>query len=216
MEDEQGCHSEQDVSWQLREREIYGYPTDPRVLMVGLLAQLEKGLVGPDDVAEMHLWSSWRLLASASSQGDTTNHEPCNLQVIQLAVSIMDTLTRTHTNKEHRDTNEQTPKTPRTTEKMQWKCVKLYDEERREDRLQSGSKTVLSALETAKNACLARVIPGCDLFVSPSSCNHSRRRRLFGAVGCRFFTCRRTTEQEWRRKNKDFDTPASLASAPCS
>ena len=49
-----------------------GYPTDPRVLMVGLLAQPKKGLVGPDDVAELPLWS---LLAKASSQGETTNHE---------------------------------------------------------------------------------------------------------------------------------------------
>ena len=33
------------MSWQLREREINGYPTHPRDLMVGLLAQPEKGLV---------------------------------------------------------------------------------------------------------------------------------------------------------------------------
>ena len=48
--------------------EIWLTPTDPCVLMVGLLAQPEKGLVGPDDVAELQLWSSWRLLANASSQ----------------------------------------------------------------------------------------------------------------------------------------------------
>ena len=50
-------------------------PTEPRVLMVGLFAHPEEGLVGPDDVAELHFWSSSRLLAHASSQGDTTNHE---------------------------------------------------------------------------------------------------------------------------------------------
>ena len=44
-------------------------PTDPRVQMVGLLAQPEKGLVRPDDVAELQLWSSWRLLVNASCQG---------------------------------------------------------------------------------------------------------------------------------------------------
>ena len=43
-------------------------PTDSRVLMVVLLAQAEEGLVGPDDVAELHFWSSWRLLANASSR----------------------------------------------------------------------------------------------------------------------------------------------------
>ena len=48
--------------------EIWLTPTDPRVLMVGLLAQPEKGLVGPDDVAELQFWSSSRLLANASSQ----------------------------------------------------------------------------------------------------------------------------------------------------
>ena len=42
------------------------HPTDPRVLTVGLLAPLEKGLVGPDDVAELQHWSSWRLLAHPS------------------------------------------------------------------------------------------------------------------------------------------------------
>ena len=52
-----------------RMRKFNGYPTDPRVLMVGLLAQPEKGLVGPDDVAELQLWSSLRLLANASSEG---------------------------------------------------------------------------------------------------------------------------------------------------
>ena len=31
------------------------------------MAQPEKGLVRPDDVAELHFWSSWRLLANASS-----------------------------------------------------------------------------------------------------------------------------------------------------
>ena len=57
------------VDTQLGEWEINGKPlTDPRVLMVGLFAQPEKGLVGPDDVAELRLWSSWRLLANASSQ----------------------------------------------------------------------------------------------------------------------------------------------------
>ena len=49
--------------------------------MVGLLAQPEKGLVGPGDVAELYLWS-WRLLANASSQGDTTNHENCEIHEI--------------------------------------------------------------------------------------------------------------------------------------
>ena len=43
-------------------------PNRSRVLMVGLLAQPEKGLVGPDDVAELQFWSSSRLLANASSQ----------------------------------------------------------------------------------------------------------------------------------------------------
>ena len=56
MEDEQSCRFEQDVSWQLRESEINSYPTDPGILMVGLLAQLEEGLVGPDDAAELQLW----------------------------------------------------------------------------------------------------------------------------------------------------------------
>ena len=43
--------------------EIWLTPTDPRVLMVGLLAQPEKGLVRPDDVAELQLWSSWRIVS---------------------------------------------------------------------------------------------------------------------------------------------------------
>ena len=34
--------------------------TDPRVLMLGLLAQSEKVLIGPNDAAELHLWSCWR------------------------------------------------------------------------------------------------------------------------------------------------------------
>ena len=43
--------------------------------MVGLLAQPEEGLVGPSDVAELHLWSSWRLFANASSQGHNQPRE---------------------------------------------------------------------------------------------------------------------------------------------
>ena len=43
-------------------------PTDPCVLMVGLLAQREEGLVEPGDVAEQQFRSSWRLLAHSSSQ----------------------------------------------------------------------------------------------------------------------------------------------------
>ena len=66
--------------------EIWLTPTDPRVLMVWLLAQPEKGLVRPDDVAELHFWSNWRLLAHSSSQWDE-NHETVqnrNLSVKQV------------------------------------------------------------------------------------------------------------------------------------
>ena len=60
--------------------EIWLTPTDPRVLMVGLLAQPEQALVGPDDVAELQFWSSSRLLANASSKSvrrreHATKHE---------------------------------------------------------------------------------------------------------------------------------------------
>ena len=91
-------------------------------------------------------------MASASQRTyrrkGTTNQEnrekqrhPCNLQMKQLALSIMKTPTRTHTNKGgHRDTNEQAAKTSINLKKLRWKCVKLHDKERREDRLQSGLK----------------------------------------------------------------------------
>ena len=69
--------------------EINGYPTDPRVLMVGLLAQPEKRLVRPAGVC-----------LPTHCLKETINQP--NLQVIQLAVSIMEV---------HRDTNERTPKT---------------------------------------------------------------------------------------------------------
>ena len=36
--------------------EMWLTPTGPHVLMVGLLAQPEEGLVGPDDVAELQFW----------------------------------------------------------------------------------------------------------------------------------------------------------------
>ena len=42
--------------------------------LIGLLVQPKKRLVGPDDVAELHSWSSGRLLANVSSQWDK-NHE---------------------------------------------------------------------------------------------------------------------------------------------
>ena len=51
-------------------RQLRDKATDLRVLMLGLLVQPEKGLVQPNVMAELHLWSSWRLLANASSQGD--------------------------------------------------------------------------------------------------------------------------------------------------
>ena len=88
--------------------------TYPHVLMVG---QVEKGLVRPDAVAELHLWSTWRLLANASSQGDNqprTLRTQCNLQVKRLAVDILDTLTRTRTDKEDRNVTESTPKQTET------------------------------------------------------------------------------------------------------
>ena len=121
----------------------------------------------------------------------------------------MDILTRTHTNKGIRETNEQTPKTLSKTDRLRSKCVKLYDKERREDRLQCGLKQCGEWPETERNLCLACEVLERGLFASASRCNidvHlSRRRRLFGAVRC-FFTCRRTTKLEWQGKNNDFDT----------
>ena len=65
--------------------EIWLNPTDPHVLMVGLLAQPEEGLVGPDDVAELHFWSSWRLLANASSPWVIgREHESNNKNLVQI------------------------------------------------------------------------------------------------------------------------------------
>ena len=55
-------------------------------LLVGLLMQPQQGLVRRDDVAELHLWSSCRLLANASLQSDK---QPRKLQVILLAVIII-------------------------------------------------------------------------------------------------------------------------------
>ena len=60
-------------------------PTDPCVLMVGLLAQPERGLVRPDDVAELHFWSSWRLLANALSPWVIgREHESNNKNMVQI------------------------------------------------------------------------------------------------------------------------------------
>ena len=60
----------------------------------------------------------------------------------QLAVRFVNTLTRTHINKEHRGKNEQAPKRRRDnchkSRDTSMECVKLYDKERREYRLWSG------------------------------------------------------------------------------
>ena len=70
---------------------------------------------------------------------------PCNLQMTQLAISIMVTLTKTHTNKEHRDTNEQAPQRNGDNSSQNRETgVK--------DRLQSGEK---NGPETGRNVCLA-------------------------------------------------------------
>ena len=56
-------------------------PTAPRVMMVGLLAQPEEGLVRPDDVAELHFW----MLANASSPWVIgREHESNNKNMVQI------------------------------------------------------------------------------------------------------------------------------------
>ena len=187
------------VSWQLREWEINGDPTDPRVLMVGLLAQPEKGLVRPDDVAGV-------CLPTASSQGDTNNNRenleklrnPCNSQVKQLAVQH-----RGHSHYEQvaprhkRADTENSPKKKKKNEKLR-SGVKIV--------CRVAWNSAENVPETARCACLARVISKCGLFVSPSRYNidvhRSRRRRLFGAVRCWFFFKWRTTKEEWQRKTR--------------
>ena len=76
--------------------EIWQTPTDPRVLMVGLLAQPEKVLVGPDDVAELQFWSSSRLLASASSPRVIgREHESNNKNMVQILRGRQHPITKT-------------------------------------------------------------------------------------------------------------------------
>ena len=134
-------------------------PTDRRVLMVGLLVQPEND-VGPDDVAELHLWSSWRLHANAPSQWDKNpetvvknvklNSEAASCQLSRGLIPTRGTVRQTS---KHRNATENTPK----MEKMRWELVTLHDKERRED---GWLETVWRmVVETSSSMCLAKWSP---------------------------------------------------------
>ena len=85
----------------------------------------------------------------------------CNVGAMSRAPTMPDTITA----------NEQAPKTVQNTEKLRLKCVKLYDKERREYRVQSGLKQCGECLRNFENACLAREVPACRLFAPTNHCN---------------------------------------------
>ena len=115
----------------------------------------------------------------------------------------MKTLTRTHTNKEHRDTNEQAPKRHRDNthkiQKLRQKRVKLHGKEQREDRLQSEMEL---GEEWPRN-CEKRVSCKKGLPTRPLRFAKAAAASMFttqgGAAcsapsGAEFFTCGRATK----------------------
>ena len=103
-------------------------------------------------------------------------------QVIQLAVSIMKTLKRTHTNKGHRDTNEQTPKTSNKRESVMEMRETVRQRTARSSSAEWERTKRKMAWKLREMCILQEQHPECGPFVSPSrfriDVHHSGRRQV--------------------------------------
>ena len=174
----QSCLFEQDVSGKLQDCETNSNPTDPRVLMVGFLTQLEK----TRRTRQRRGAATLEQLASACQRIVSRRHnQPRKLRKIENMQFTSDATCSQHHehDKGRRDTNEQAPNLHRDNSPKSEK-LKLHDK----------NGVVCDGPETARNAPSNRDV------------HHSRRRRLIGAVRSP------VGEAHKRRleKNKDFNT----------